>query len=370
MNWSLGKSSLAEVVEESLQALMSGKNSTEAAPALDSYGRPIQNHAQAPQPQVQPPQVQPKPQTQPQQQPQPQASPVAAQIPQATAAPSAYPNATPLYANPFGPPANSAAGHYGAPAAAAPVNSSYAMNNAQPTNQAHMNNNSNPYGLYPVIPGLGPNGNQVSPTAAQGVVGGFGGYAAVGPSPAMGYGGQAAVQQPVYSSSAVGGFPSSGGYGMRSNNSDPNLAYLSKPPALEQFENSNKSNNGNNSAGNSLKGPAINPVDNITFDEEARSPIPIPDIPLQFPELEKLTDVQLNRLLTDEVALLAQANSVDSVGTTKSLRDQLRQANHDRASKNVLMVNAAFSFLKHSLSLSHHFVSIVLLVGRDHGITT
>lgn len=40
--------------------------------------------------------------------------------------------------------------------------------------------------------------------------------------------------------------------------------------------------------------------DDFDFD---KSPIPLPEIPQSFPELEKLTDTQLERLLTDEVAL-------------------------------------------------------------------
>jgi hypothetical protein len=40
--------------------------------------------------------------------------------------------------------------------------------------------------------------------------------------------------------------------------------------------------------------------DDFDFD---KSPIPLPEIPQSFPELEKLTDTQLERLLSDEVAL-------------------------------------------------------------------
>ena len=42
--------------------------------------------------------------------------------------------------------------------------------------------------------------------------------------------------------------------------------------------------------------------DDFDFEGE-KSPIPLPEIPQSFPELEKLTDVQLERLMTDEVAL-------------------------------------------------------------------
>jgi hypothetical protein len=38
-------------------------------------------------------------------------------------------------------------------------------------------------------------------------------------------------------------------------------------------------------------------------DEAVQSPIPLPEIPQSFPELEKLTDVQLERLLHDDVAI-------------------------------------------------------------------
>jgi hypothetical protein len=37
--------------------------------------------------------------------------------------------------------------------------------------------------------------------------------------------------------------------------------------------------------------------------ENDRSPIPLPEIPQSFPELEKLTDIQLERLLHDDIAI-------------------------------------------------------------------
>jgi hypothetical protein len=38
-------------------------------------------------------------------------------------------------------------------------------------------------------------------------------------------------------------------------------------------------------------------------DEAVQSPIPLPEIPQSFPELDKLTDTQLERLLHDDVAI-------------------------------------------------------------------
>lgn len=58
-----------------------------------------------------------------------------------------------------------------------------------------------------------------------------------------------------------------------------------------------------------LKEPAFETKD--YFDPEGeKSPIPLPEIPQSFPELEKLTNVQLERLLTDEVALEVNKNAV------------------------------------------------------------
>ena len=375
MNWNPAKSTVAEVVEEALQALMNGKNAANSGPALDSYGRPIQSNTQptnstpAPQPQVQQPPPQPQPQHQPQAQIQhqqvyaqqiPTAQPTASSIPQSTIpVASAYSNATPLYPNPF------------APAAANPVPAqsntyngvpaSYPVHNQQISPSAATNN---PYGSYPVVPGLGPSAMnsypQMSPSATAQPAFSFSaiGVAPVPPSqpPSMTYNAPAAVPT-MYpgASNTVNNYSVNGGgvtnYGMRSNNSDPNLAYLSKPPALDNVDNSNKNiSNKSSSAGNSLKTQNI--ITETVLEDDGRSPIPIPDIPLQFPELDKLTDIQLNRLLTDEVALLAQANNVDSVGTTTSLRDQLRIANHERATKNVQMVSRFHAFPISSLILT------------------
>jgi hypothetical protein len=69
--------------------------------------------------------------------------------------------------------------------------------------------------------------------------------------------------------------------------------------------------------------------------EQAFSPIPIPDIPTQFPEVAKMTEVQLQRLLSDDVALTAHAQKTDSIMTVLMLRDQLREANHEFAKNNV-----------------------------------
>lgn len=80
--------------------------------------------------------------------------------------------------------------------------------------------------------------------------------------------------------------------------------------------------------------------------ESIRTPLSIPDVPTSFPELDKLTTLQLERFLADAIALEVHVNAHPSVESMVTLRDQLRQSNYDHASKNVLMVNNLYSLLK------------------------
>lgn len=64
----------------------------------------------------------------------------------------------------------------------------------------------------------------------------------------------------------------------------------------------------------------------------------LPDIPTQFPELEQLTDVQLERLLRDTVALDAHIAAMDSVQAMESLRDMQRETNAHAAARNIQTV--------------------------------
>jgi hypothetical protein len=79
-------------------------------------------------------------------------------------------------------------------------------------------------------------------------------------------------------------------------------------------------------------------------DHPARSPLALalPEIPRSFPELDSLTDVQLERLLHDDVALEAHVEThVASVQTMRSMIEELRTSNAEAASNNLLMVSAA-----------------------------
>lgn len=61
----------------------------------------------------------------------------------------------------------------------------------------------------------------------------------------------------------------------------------------------------------------------------------LPDVPMSFPDLERLTDQQLERLLRDSVALDMHINALDSVQAMVSLRDMQRETNAQTATKNV-----------------------------------
>jgi hypothetical protein len=66
--------------------------------------------------------------------------------------------------------------------------------------------------------------------------------------------------------------------------------------------------------------------------------IPIPDAPKSFPELEKLTDIQLERLCKDPAAIAAHVSQIESVKSMQSLRDQIRDSNFENTRKNLLLV--------------------------------
>lgn len=68
----------------------------------------------------------------------------------------------------------------------------------------------------------------------------------------------------------------------------------------------------------------------------------LPDIPQHFPELDELTEVQLERLLKDSVALDAHIAAMDSVQAMESLRDMQRETNTQTATKNLQLVRSLF----------------------------
>jgi len=68
-----------------------------------------------------------------------------------------------------------------------------------------------------------------------------------------------------------------------------------------------------------------------------KTPITIPEPPKSFPELEKLTTTQLERLNSDTAALEAHVQAVESVKSMTSLRDQMRKNNFNNTSKNLAL---------------------------------
>ena len=64
-----------------------------------------------------------------------------------------------------------------------------------------------------------------------------------------------------------------------------------------------------------------------------RYQISLPGVPSEFPELQKLQESQLQRLLSDEVALKSHAASMDCVDTLRSMRDDLRRSNAEDAKR-------------------------------------
>ena len=59
--------------------------------------------------------------------------------------------------------------------------------------------------------------------------------------------------------------------------------------------------------------------------------VPIPEIPLTFPELEQLSDVQLTRLLTDSQALLAHMHNIAGISIYRKLHEEHRKTNEEIA---------------------------------------
>ena len=59
--------------------------------------------------------------------------------------------------------------------------------------------------------------------------------------------------------------------------------------------------------------------------------VPIPEIPLTFPELDRLSDIQLERLLSDKEALTAHMHNIAGVSIYTKLREEHRKSNEEIA---------------------------------------
>ena len=107
----------------------------------------------------------------------------------------------------------------------------------------------------------------------------------------------------------------------------------------------------------------------------SKTPITMPDVPTVFPELEKLTDIQLERLLTDEIALQAALNKMSSVESIQQVCDQMRDSNNDRAARNLVLEGDITLLQKRATELQAElgsavskvrlicFVSVFVLIG-------
>jgi len=73
--------------------------------------------------------------------------------------------------------------------------------------------------------------------------------------------------------------------------------------------------------------------------EVAHSPMrmALPDVPVSFPELERLTDTQLQRLLNDTIALEVHVQAAESVSSMEAVRDSQREMNAQTAANNVVL---------------------------------
>lgn len=118
----------------------------------------------------------------------------------------------------------------------------------------------------------------------------------------------------------------------------PTPQHMTVQQPLPQQNASNQSNIPNNNTGSPVV-PLPNPTA-LQREDSLNNPMQmaLPDIPSHFPELDKLTEVQLERLLKDSVALEAHIASMDSVQAMESLRDMQRETNAQTVSKNLLLV--------------------------------
>lgn len=105
------------------------------------------------------------------------------------------------------------------------------------------------------------------------------------------------------------------------------------------YSNSTPTSNINSNRQTPITQPALSPAAGVGMVQASRATSGFfPALPSSFPELEKMSVLQLQRLLNDEVALQAQ---VDSNGEYSqqvlSVIAQIRQTNEENARKNVLM---------------------------------
>eukprot|EP01034_Spumella_vulgaris_P031015 gene31015-38333_t len=100
-----------------------------------------------------------------------------------------------------------------------------------------------------------------------------------------------------------------------------------------QQQQSQQFNNNNSQQHVSVKGPPVPPKPSRGQSQH----ITMPEVPNVFPELDKLTDAQLERILSDDMAFRANLNTIMPLDSIRSLRDQMRVTNSENASKNLML---------------------------------
>ena len=69
----------------------------------------------------------------------------------------------------------------------------------------------------------------------------------------------------------------------------------------------------------------------LVRDKSTHRKVPVPDIPDSFPELENMTETQLEKLINDEVARAAHIKTMHMVLSMEEIRDDLKLSNLNEA---------------------------------------
>jgi hypothetical protein len=88
--------------------------------------------------------------------------------------------------------------------------------------------------------------------------------------------------------------------------------------------------------------------------------VPIPEIPLNFPELEQLTDIQLQRLLDDKEALKAHMKNIAVVSPHRQLREEYRKTNEEIALETLKMGDELISIEREANYLKKELNEVIL----------
>ena len=62
----------------------------------------------------------------------------------------------------------------------------------------------------------------------------------------------------------------------------------------------------------------------------------VPNIPTSFDELDGMTELQLEKLSKDEIALKSHVSTMSMVTSMREIRDELRTSNYNDANKYLL----------------------------------